>query len=246
MKWIYLSPHLDDAVFSCGGLIWEQTKSGDQVEIWTICAGDPPDSSFSPFALQLHKDWGLSQNMIKIRREEDQKACQILGVIPRYFPYLDCIYRKSPQGEYYYQSEEDIFGGLNHEDMSLIDTIVEDLSVQLPSDVRIVAPLGIGNHVDHDLIRKASSRLNVVVDHFADYPYVREPDGKEILSMLETSSDWKQEVYKISEDGLMNWVSAALAYESQTPIFWEDESLLTKEINQIIDDLGGVILWKTI
>ena len=29
MRWIYLSPHFDDAVLSCGGLIWEQTHSGD-------------------------------------------------------------------------------------------------------------------------------------------------------------------------------------------------------------------------
>jgi len=42
MHWIYLSPHLDDAVLSCGGIIWQQVQSGHQVEIWTICAADPP------------------------------------------------------------------------------------------------------------------------------------------------------------------------------------------------------------
>ena len=246
MKWIYLSPHLDDAVFSCGGLIWEQTKSGDQVEIWTICAGDPPDRVYSPFAIQLHKDWGLSENMIKNRRDEDQEACQILGARPRYFPYLDCIYRKSPQGEFYYQSEEGIFGGLHAQDMPLIDLIVEDLSDQLPSDARIVAPLGIGNHVDHDLTRKASSRLKLAVDYYADYPYVRESEGKEIITMLEVSTDWEKEEFEISDDGITNWVSAALAYGSQTSIFWEDEGLIRREIDQIIGDQGGVLLWKTV
>ena len=246
MKWIYLSPHLDDAVFSCGGLIWEQTSSRDQVEIWTICAGDPPDRVYSPFAIQLHKDWGLSENMIKIRREEDQKACQILGARPRYFPYLDCIYRKSPQGEFYYQSEESIFGGLHPQDMPLIDLIVEDLSDQLPSDVRIVAPLGIGNHVDHDLTRKASSRLKLAVDYYAEYPYVRESEGKEIIIMLEVSTDWEKEEFEISDDGITNWVLAALAYGSQTSIFWENEGLIQREIDQIIGDQGGLLLWKTV
>ena len=246
MKWIYLSPHLDDAVFSCGGLIWEQTSSGDQVEIWTICAGDPPDRVYSPFALQLHMDWGLTENMIKIRREEDQKACQILGVTPRYLTYLDCVYRKSPQGEYYYQSEEDIFGGLNPQDMSLIDIILEDLSDQLPSDARIIAPLGIGNHVDHDLIRKVASRLDVVMDYYTDYPYVRESEGKEIITMLDGSSDWEKEAFVISDEARLKWISAAQAYKSQTPIFWEDQGSLLREIGQLIDDMGGVILWKTV
>jgi LmbE family N-acetylglucosaminyl deacetylase len=41
MRWIYLSPHLDDAVFSAGGLIYEQTQAGIPVEIWTFMCGDP-------------------------------------------------------------------------------------------------------------------------------------------------------------------------------------------------------------
>ena len=42
MHWIYLSPHFDDAVLSCGGMIWEQVHSGETVEIWTLCAGQIP------------------------------------------------------------------------------------------------------------------------------------------------------------------------------------------------------------
>ena len=36
--WIYLSPHLDDAVYSCGGMLWEQVQRGVQAEVWTIFA----------------------------------------------------------------------------------------------------------------------------------------------------------------------------------------------------------------
>ncbi|MBA4379671.1 MAG: PIG-L family deacetylase, partial [Anaerolinea sp.] len=58
MRWIYISPHLDDAVLSCGGLIWEQSHAGTQVEIWTVCTGDPPEGPLSPFAEVLHAEWG--------------------------------------------------------------------------------------------------------------------------------------------------------------------------------------------
>ena len=47
MRWIYLSPHLDDAVFSAGGLIYEQTQAGTPVEIWTIMCGDPHLTEYS-------------------------------------------------------------------------------------------------------------------------------------------------------------------------------------------------------
>ncbi|MGH2583068.1 MAG: hypothetical protein ACRDFQ_09275 [Anaerolineales bacterium] len=30
--------------FLVEGLIWEQVRQGDSVEIWTIFAGDPPDN----------------------------------------------------------------------------------------------------------------------------------------------------------------------------------------------------------
>ena len=39
MRWVYLSPHLDDAVFSAGGLIYEQAQGGLPVEIWTYNLG---------------------------------------------------------------------------------------------------------------------------------------------------------------------------------------------------------------
>ena len=79
MTWIYLSPHLDDAAFSCGGLIWEQVKAGETVEVWTICAGEPPEGELPPFARSLHDRWGTGGQTVARRRAEDQAACEVLG-----------------------------------------------------------------------------------------------------------------------------------------------------------------------
>jgi len=54
-------PHFDDAVLSCGGLIWEQTQKGIPVEIWTVCAGDAPPGSPSMLA------WHATCNGARIR-----------------------------------------------------------------------------------------------------------------------------------------------------------------------------------
>jgi hypothetical protein len=71
VPFIYLSPHLDDVTLSCGGLVWEQVQAGEQVEIWTICAGDPPPGALSPYAEELHHRWGYGIEAIAERRIED-------------------------------------------------------------------------------------------------------------------------------------------------------------------------------
>src|SRR5512136_66244 len=80
MRWIYLSPHFDDAVLSCGGLIHEQACQGLQTEIWTIFAGDPPPGPLSEFAQQTHVLWGITsgEDMVAMRRAEDITAAGIV------------------------------------------------------------------------------------------------------------------------------------------------------------------------
>ncbi|MCJ7733072.1 MAG: PIG-L family deacetylase [Anaerolineales bacterium] len=246
MKWIFLSPHLDDVVFSCGGLVWELSQTGHEVEIWTICAGDPPQESLSPFAESLHRNWKLGLDAVQIRRQEDQKACQILGAAPRYFPVLDCIYRKSSAGKFYYDSEGGIFGGFNPGEAELINEVSSHLVARLPDPARIISPLGIGNHVDHELVRKAANRLPMLLYYYADYPYARENDGAEILKFMEGSAEWQCESFPVSEIGLEKWIQAAWAFGSQISTFWENELVLGEEIRNFSRSLGGMKLWKAV
>ena len=246
MKWIFLSPHLDDVAFSCGGLVWELTNSGNDVEVWTVCAADPPPGDLSAFATNLHSAWGLAENVYQVRRREDLVALQILGAKIRHLTIHDCIYRRSSDGEYFYDSEQAIFGGLDPREFGLIDVLLAALESDLPSDCRVVAPLGIGNHVDHELTRKAANRLSQPVYYYADYPYAREVEGKEILSILSSSEDWSVESHEVSEAGISHWFQASRAYGSQLSIFWENESSLESEIREFAAFLGGMKLWKTI
>jgi LmbE family N-acetylglucosaminyl deacetylase len=246
MKWIFLSPHLDDVVYSCGGFVWDLTNAGQDVEVWTICGTDPPPDRLSPFAASLHNDWGLAENAYQIRRAEDQAALGILGAQSRHLPFLDCIYRQSSGGGYLYDSEQAIFGGLDVSESGLIDELTTGLDSELPGDYRVVAPLGIGNHVDHELTRKAANRLSQAASYYADYPYARTAEGREILSLLSSSDEWSAEIFPVSEEGIERWLQASRAYESQLSIFWENEGALENEIRLFADFLGGMKVWKTI
>ena len=246
MKTIYLSPHLDDVVYSCGGWIWEQTQLGQEVEIWTICAGDVPPGSLSELARSLHQSWQLFENVVQIRREEDQKACDCIGAIPKHLPFPDCIYRKDSRGEPYYQSGADIFAGLDAGEADLIDQITAALADLLPQEADLIVPLGIGNHVDHELTRKAATRLDRKLRYYADYPYAREHDGQEILRIMENSLEWTGEIFDISEPGLERWWRGARVYASQLSTFWKDEAALREEIEGFSAFLGGMKLWEAV
>src|SRR5690242_15250592 len=71
---IYLSPHLDDAVLSCGGAIARHTSAGARVLVVTLCtAAPPPDGPLSRFAQNHHLMWGLvpERAMAEREREDD-------------------------------------------------------------------------------------------------------------------------------------------------------------------------------
>jgi len=169
---IYLSPHLDDAALSCGGLIWQQTQAGDDVEIWTLCAGDPPPGPLSPFAGACHDRWKLGETAVKVRREEDRAAAAVLGAKVRHWKIPDCIYRRSAEsGEILYDSEEAIFGSVQPGDEDLVNWITSELAKMLPPGAMIICPMTLGNHVDHQITRAAAERLGIGLSYYADYPY---------------------------------------------------------------------------
>ncbi len=141
MSWLYLSPHLDDAALSCGGLIWEQAQSGEEVSLWTICAGDPPSGPLSPFAESVHARWGTGREASAARRAEDIRSCAILGAAFHHLSIPDCIYRRSPKtGEVLYGSEETIFGPVHPEETLLVSKLARQISRLFKRARRSFAP----------------------------------------------------------------------------------------------------------
>jgi hypothetical protein len=68
---IVFSPHLDDAVLSCGGLIHGAAARGEQVRVITVFAGERVPYPLSAFARHLHRKWDLAAP-VPARREEER------------------------------------------------------------------------------------------------------------------------------------------------------------------------------
>jgi LmbE family N-acetylglucosaminyl deacetylase len=257
MNWTYISPHLDDAVFSCGGLIWEQTKQGKQVSIWTIFAGDPPEGPLSDFAEILQIRWQGGRDAISRRRQEDNLACMQIGASCRHFPFPDCIYRwihrlpddleveqnMNPLGktEFFYPSHESLFGPIHSEEVGLAEPLSQLLAKLLPEETELVCPLALGNHVDHQLTRAAVEKLERRTWFYADYPYATDSLGQ--IEIMEKSG-WRNQLFPISEGGMKAWKEAVAAYRSQISSFWDGSEAMKKELEDYREFFGGVMLWQ--
>jgi len=241
MNWIYLSPHLDDAIYSCGGLIWEQTQAGQKVDIWTVCAGDPPPGPLSPFAASLHARWKTGTHAGHVRRAEDRRAASCLGAGIRHLHLPDCIYRCHPDsGEALYPSEEAIFGEVNPVEAPILSWFSTLLKNETPPETGVVCPLTLGGHVDHRLVRLAAEQAGCISRYYADYPYVAQVDA-DVARRLPTG--WAVEVTPISEKGLQAWADAMALYVSQMSTFWANRTGMETELRGHLQTFGGIRMW---
>jgi len=227
---LYLSAHLDDAVLSCGGLIHKQVQARDRVVVVTICAGDPPPGELSPFAQELHQRWGLeAARAVAARRAEDLRALASLGAEAFHLPTPDCIYRADSAGRHLYASEPAIFGPLNSAEHVLARRVAEKISglVHGLGRCHLYAPLGLGQHVDHQLTRRAAEIVGNVYAYFDDYPYVAQKTGEGQFAALTRTPDGRElvgEAVPLGDANLAAQGQAIAHYASQISTFWANSA----------------------
>lgn len=237
--WIFLSPHFDDVVLSCGGLVWTLTQEGRRVEIWTIMGGFPPDEAYSDFARENHERWGMSGvEAIRMRRGEDHAACELLGAQPRYFDWLDVIYRRDPDmDESIVHNNVELFG--KSPEPSLIAQIAQLLRFEVPADAALISPMGLGNHVDHQAVFLAAEASGRIDAYYADYPYIlKQFDDPRFLN-----DSWARSTKHLSQDALSAWQDAVLSHRSQLSGLWINDQEARLALRNYMAG-GGGRLWK--
>jgi LmbE family N-acetylglucosaminyl deacetylase len=85
---VVLSPHLDDGVFSLGAAIARTTAANGEVKVVTVFANDPA-STEPPSAWDAACGFGSVGEAATVRREEDDRACRLVGAQPVWLPFAD-------------------------------------------------------------------------------------------------------------------------------------------------------------
>ena len=155
-KVLFLSPHLDDAVFSCATRILREVETGADVIVATI---------FS-HARRRSPQW----SDYVARREEDRRALHRLGARPRWLGLLDAPWRNS-----FYNSFRRIVletAPPDGEYVTLVQQRISRLINELDPDVLYI-PLAVGTHIDHRLVFAAATSLPAKCSRvfYEDQPY---------------------------------------------------------------------------
>jgi LmbE family N-acetylglucosaminyl deacetylase/GT2 family glycosyltransferase len=83
---VVLSTHLDDGVMSLGATLAGLSSAGVPAEVVTILAGDP-DSRAPAGPWDRRAGFATAGEAASVRREEDRRACSILGVGTTWLPF---------------------------------------------------------------------------------------------------------------------------------------------------------------
>lgn len=210
---LFLSPHLDDVAFSCGGTLFRLVAAGWNVTLLTVFTASVPDPR--GFALRCQTDKGLAPEVdyMALRRAEDQAAAERLGV-----GVNGVVHRPFPEAPHRgYDSSVELFAGA-HADDAVWRGIADDLRLltgETAPDV-VFAPQGLGNHVDHLQVIRAVLAVGGLAERtgwYRDTPYaIREPlatpAGNLSAELCEVAAD-------ISDEPLARKVMACRAYGSQ-------------------------------
>lgn len=140
-----VSPHLDDAALSLGCAIAALARAGRKVTVVTPFAGDP-DADGPPDAWERRSGFASAEDSARARREEDRRACRLLGAEPVWLPF-DARY---PDGV----------------EAALLAAVAEAAVVLVPA-----APCSHGGHVHATRIILEAKPPGVRIGLYVDEPY---------------------------------------------------------------------------
>jgi len=186
---LVLSPHLDDAVLSCGSFLAAASvgRPVTVITLFTACSTGRVTLSARSYLRQCNAR--RAGDLYEQRRVEDRIALRGIGVTAVHYdlpdalfrrhrrsrvparvaallPELDCVY---PTFRFHVAR-----GRIASADLPLLDELQRRvLLMSSPQDL-VLAPLGLGSHVDHVLTHELGRRLvpGRRVGWYADQPYL--------------------------------------------------------------------------
>ena len=204
---LFLSPHLDDVVFSCGGLACLLAAAGWRTVLVTAFTRSVVPAT--GFALECQLDKGLppDADYMALRRDEDRRAAQIIGFDEvRWLDLAEAPHRG-------YHSAPALFGAVRADDRVALPLTAA--FVALAAELRpefVASPQGLGNHVDHQQVAAAAIGCFAaeVSGFYRDTPYAIRNPAASALPGVSTALA----TFDIGA-ALDRKIAAAQAYDSQ-------------------------------
>jgi LmbE family N-acetylglucosaminyl deacetylase len=185
---VAVSVHLDDAVFSVGAALARAARRGADVSVLTVLANDPADGSAAG-EWDAQAGFTTASEAALGRREEDRRACELVGATPVWLPFGDKTYGL----------------GASHEQVA--DAVLEQLT---GADVVLLPGFPV-MHEDHRLVVEIlGDRVDAPrVGRFVEQPYAA-------LWTSGPEGEWRALAASVRDQGAK--LRASRAYSSQLPL----------------------------
>lgn len=172
---LFLSPHLDDVAFSCGGTVATLVARGWRCIVATVFTQSMANPTGFALACQTDKGIPADVDYMAVRRTEDARATAALGAEVRWLDLPEAPHRG-------YRSADELFAGIQPHDTihEVLASLLDELC-QSVYPASIFVPQGLGNHADHlQLVRAACTSISADnIAWYRDTPYaIRNPAAK--------------------------------------------------------------------
>ena len=215
MRRLYISPHLDDVVLSCGGTICKQVTQGDTITVATVFTNPGNNRQLAEHYAQ--------------RKIGDFNAGKELGFNCCHLEETDAPFRNSSYKDFYTIMFPNRQTSVYKNDLINIIKTINKVINEVQAEV-IYAPLGIGTHVDHQLVFDAVSCINdYSVNYYEERPYAFLP-GAVAGRWLAISDD--QNLSQVSSESNIDWQGLDLPFMKNYMIEQEDKKLSVNALNQ--------------
>lgn len=166
---IHISPHMDDAAYSCAGRILQRRREGARILVVTVFGNgkpalDPGDTgTFSDYAKRL---------------EEELTVMQRMDVDHIWLNAPELIFRKNGASDLLrYLVPFMRLSGATHDE--LFETLLELITRRLEVGGEVLFPFGVGFHPDHRVLFDVGRALHALgrfrVTFYEDVPYATVP-----------------------------------------------------------------------
>jgi LmbE family N-acetylglucosaminyl deacetylase len=184
---VMLSPHLDDAVLSCGALMIHAARRTPVTVVTLFTEGGPPPYTLSARRYLRQVGARCAGRLYQQRRAEDRAALESVGVTCVHAGLTEALFRRRPQPRWR-SPYEHLLPELGHiypvyrvhvtsgriaaaDAGTLHDACDVIQRIMCLAPAVVLAPLGVGGHVDHVLVRTAAELSGARIVYYSDFPY---------------------------------------------------------------------------
>jgi len=171
---IYVSPHLDDAVYSCAGRIAQQRRAGSRVLVVTLFGSGTSESTVSGGGT-ASKRFGD----FEARRQEDRAAMARVDSDYVWLNEPDFVFRRPSVGDLVRITFPFLRLPPSEMQIRLLQALTSLCESRLAPGGRVVFPFAVGFHPDHriafDVGRAMHAEGRFQVVFYEDLPYALAP-----------------------------------------------------------------------